>query len=223
MLRSKIDTSLKVIAKWDKNTYYFTNIAIDDNKLEKVVYNTTTNNDLDLIHKRLNHLSKDYLIKTLENTKGFNSNIQELNKIDLNDCKPCIYGKSHEITSYKPLESPKEILTYFDIDIASPFKNIGLKGERYFITFTCRSTRAIWVYALKYRSQALDKLKELVNLIKNQFNINIKGIYLDNAKEFFSSLFIEYCTNKGIILDPISPYAHSQNGIAERLNRYIIE
>jgi hypothetical protein len=166
LLSSKIDTSLKVIAKWDKNAYYFTNIVIDDNKLEKVVYNTT-NNDLDLIHKRLNHLSKDYLIKTLKNTKGFNSNIQELNKKDLNNCEPCIYSKSHEIISYKPLESPKEILTYFDVDIAGPFKNIGLKGERYFITFTCRSTRAIWVYSLKYRSQALDKLRELVNLIKN--------------------------------------------------------
>jgi hypothetical protein len=100
-------------------------------------------------------------------------------------------------------------LTYFDVDIAGPFKNIGLKGERYFITFTCRSTRAIWVYSLKYRSQALDKLRELVNLIKNQFDVNVKGIHLDNAKEFFSSLFLEYCANKGIILDPISPYAHS--------------
>ncbi len=75
LLRSKIDTSLKVIAKQDKNTYYFTNITIDNNKLEKVVYNTTTNNDLDLIYKRLNYLSKDYLIKTLENIKGFNSYI----------------------------------------------------------------------------------------------------------------------------------------------------
>ncbi len=71
LLCSKIDTSLKVIAKWDKNAYYFTNITIDDNKLEKVVYNTT-NNNLDLIYKRLNHLSKDYLIKTLQNIKGFN-------------------------------------------------------------------------------------------------------------------------------------------------------
>ncbi|CAM6031689.1 unnamed protein product, partial [Sphagnum compactum] len=61
-----------------------------------------------------------------------------LNKIDLNNYKPCIYGKSYEIISYKPLESLKEILTYFNIDITSPFKNLELKEERYFIIFTYR-------------------------------------------------------------------------------------
>jgi len=192
------------------------------------VYKVETEyNTLDLIHKRLNHLSKDYLIKTLEYSLGFKLNksdsIKELNKKELTNCEPCIYGKSHEIISYKPLGSPIDPLIYFDVDIAGPFKHLGLRGERYFITFTCRKTRLVWLYCLKTRSEAINKFILLINLIKNQFNINIKGFHLDNAKEFKSTLLLEFCSKRGVILDYTSPYAHSQNSIAERLNRYLIE
>jgi hypothetical protein len=62
LLSSKKNPSLEVIAKWDKNAYCFTNIVIDDSRLVKVVYSTTSNN-LSLRDKRLNY-------KTLRNKKG---------------------------------------------------------------------------------------------------------------------------------------------------------
>ena len=89
--------------------------------------------------------------------------------------------------SYKPLKAPKDILTFFDIDICGPFKIIGLLGERYFFTFTCRKTRAIWVYAIKTKAEAIDILATFINLILNQFSIKIKGFRLDNAAEFKSN------------------------------------
>ncbi len=52
------------------NTYCFTNIIIDDSRLVKVVYNTTSNN-LGLINKRLNY-------KTPRDKKGVQN--QPLNK-----------------------------------------------------------------------------------------------------------------------------------------------
>ncbi len=118
---------------------------------------------------------------------------------------------------------PTSNLIYFDIDIAGPFKIKGLKGERYFITITDRGTRAIWVYALKNKSDAYNILILFYKIIETQFNTKIKAIRLDNAKEFKSSKWDLFCKNKGIICEYTSPYSPSQNGISERLNRFLAE
>jgi hypothetical protein len=60
-------------------------------------------------------------------------------------------------------------------------------------------------------------------MIKTQFNIHIKIIRLDNTLEFKFQKWNDFIKSKGIICEYISPYSHVQNGIAERLNRYIIE
>ena len=46
---------------------------------------------------------------------------------------------------------------------------------------------------------------------------------MDNAREFILSEFQEYLDSEGIILEMTSPYLPSQNGVAERLNRTLIE
>ena len=46
---------------------------------------------------------------------------------------------------------------------------------------------------------------------------------MDNAREFILSEFLEYLDSEGIILEMTSPYLPSQNGVAERLNRTLIE
>ena len=72
----------------------------------------------------------------------------------------------HVIGSKKlMLDAPPLII--FDIDIAGPFKVKGLKGERYFLTITCRGSRAIWLYALKLKADAYDVLIDFCNMINN--------------------------------------------------------
>ena len=92
------------------------------------------------------------------------------------------------------------------MDIYSPFNINGFKKERYFITLTCRKTRAIWVYAIKFKSQAFNILIDFYNLIINQFNINIKAFRLDNAKEFKSNKWTAFIKSKGIICKYTSSY-----------------
>ena len=109
--------------------------------------------------------------------------------------------------SYIPLKSPIDKLIYFDIDIAGPFRIKGLKGESYILTFICRKTRLVYIYCLKFKADAVDRLIELYNLFKNQFKIYIKGLYLDNAKEFKSTKWDMFYKAKGIYNDYISPYS----------------
>jgi hypothetical protein len=60
-------------------------------------------------------------------------------------------------------------------------------------------------------------------MIKTQFNIEIKAFRLDNAPEFKSDKWTNWTTLKGIICEYTSPYTPPQNGISERLNRYLVE
>ena len=218
---SKFNLNLK--AKWNYNAYYL-DLIINHDLLEPVIYNISKFNKLDLIHKRLNHLNKDYLIKTLKNTKGLIRDKEDLNnyKEDLNNCDSCHLGKFTRVGSKEPFK-PTSNLIYFDTDIAGPFSTRGLKGECYFITITDRGTRAIWVYPIKFKSDALDILISFYKIIETQFNIKIKALRLDNAREFKSNKWNLFCKNKGIICEYTSPYSPSQNGISERLNRFLIE
>ena len=127
---------------------------VDSNKSSK----------LDLYHKRLLHTNKEFIYKTIEGSKGLK--IQK--GLDLSDCSACNSSKIHAISSNK-LMSDTPPLTIFDIDIVGPFKIKGLKGERYFLTITCRGSRAIWEYALKHKAEAYDTLIEWYNMITTQF------------------------------------------------------
>ena len=60
-------------------------------------------------------------------------------------------------------------------------------------------------------------------MIETQFEVKIKAFKLDNAKEFKSNKFTLFCNEQGTLLEYTSPYSASQNGIAERLNKYIVE
>ncbi|CZT10415.1 uncharacterized protein RCO7_10536 [Rhynchosporium graminicola] len=99
-------------------------------------------------------------------------------------------GKIYAISSTKPM-SDTPPLTVFNIDIAGPFKIKGLKGERYFLTITYRGSRAIWVYALKYKAEA--------------------ALKLDNTGEFKSNEKTIFYKDKGIIYKYTSPYSPEQN------------
>ena len=182
--------------------------------------NNHINTDLNLYHKRLLHINKDYIIKTIDNVSGLKA---INNKNELYNCDSCYFGKFSRIISRNPLSNNSKILTIIDIDIAGPFKVLGLKGERYFIMITCRASRVIWIYSIKYKSDALDILIRFYALVENHFNTKVLIIRLDNAAEFKSSKWTLFCNNKGIACEYTSPYTPNQNSIAERLNRYILE
>jgi hypothetical protein len=212
---------LNLSAKWNYNAYYL-DAKVDYNQIESTVYYTSSSNKLDLIHKRLNHINKDYLIKTLNCTKGLDIIAKDVSKHKLANCDSCYIGKFTKKGSKEPFKATENLI-YFDIDIAGPFKIEGIKGERYFLTITDRGSRSIWVYPIKFKSDALDILISFYTLIETQFNVKIKALRLDNAKEFRSTKWTSFCSNKGIICEYTSPYSTPQNGISERLNRYLIE
>jgi hypothetical protein len=153
----------------------------------------------------------------------FITNLKALVNINfLNNYNNCYIGKFIEKGNKIPINTA-EFLILFDIDLYRLIIFIGFKEERYFIIFICRSTRAIWVYILKYKLEVFDVIINFYNIIKTQFNINIKIFYYNNIKELKSKRLGLFANKKNILFKYISFYSPAQNGIAEKFNRYIIE
>jgi len=158
---SHSSSNTRLEATWNLNAYYL-NVKIDYDVLEPIAYkiDPVVNNKLDLYHKRLNHINKDYIIKTIEHTKGLDLTNDSK---ELHNCDSCYYGKFQEIVSRKPLQSAT-LLTTFDIDTAGAFRVVGLRGERYFFTIIDKPSRAIWIYPTK--NQKADGLTKPLARVK---------------------------------------------------------
>jgi hypothetical protein len=73
-------------------------------------------------------LIKELLIKTIDNAFRLSS---KLIKLNLNHYNPCFIGKFYEKGNKTPTSHALN-LTIFDVDIARPFRLLGLKEEAYF-------------------------------------------------------------------------------------------
>ena len=72
-------------------------------------------------------------------------------------------------------------------------------------------------------STVADKYKEFVAKASNKFQRKPKILRSDNGGEYTGSKLINYLKQEGIRLQTSVPYSPSQNGVAERKNRSIVE
>ncbi|GJT08115.1 retrovirus-related pol polyprotein from transposon TNT 1-94 [Tanacetum coccineum] len=62
-----------------------------------------------------------------------------------------------------------------------------------------------------------------IKRVKNQNDIKVKQLRTDNGTEFKNSILVNFCDEKGISQNFLSPYTPEQNGVAERKIRTLIE
>ncbi|CAH9141299.1 unnamed protein product, partial [Cuscuta epithymum] len=80
------------------------------------------------------------------------------------------------------------------------------------------STRWSHVSLLSTRNFAFANLLAQIIRLRSQFpDYSIKKIRLDNAGEFTSQSFNDYCMSIGIDVEHPVPHVHTQNGLAESL------
>jgi transposase InsO family protein len=91
------------------------------------------------------------------------------------------------------------------------------------VTFIDDFSRKVWVYFLNHKDDALTAFKQWKALVENETDRKIKKLRTDNGLEFcnseFNSLYVGYgiARHKTILGTP------QQNGVAERMNRTILE
>ena len=76
---------------------------------------------------------------------------------------------------------------------------------------------------MKNQAKLYSIFQKIYAEIQTQFNISIRVLRSDNAREYFSAPFISFMSQHGILHQ--SSYAHTpqQNGVVERKNRHLVE
>lgn len=175
-----------------------------------------------LWHKRLGHLNSESM-RLLKNKLA--TGIQYLNE-DFKKCLPCVKGKMTRRTfsSLGPCSRASAKLELFHSDVCGPMKVESFQHNLYFVTFTDDYSRLTFCYFIKHKDEVAECFRELNILVKNQHNgQGIKVVRTDGGGEYIGASFLGVCKEFGIIHDTTSRYAAQQNGVAERLNRTLLE
>ena len=93
----------------------------------------------------------------------------------------------------------------------------------YYVSFIDKFSRNTWIYFLKKKSKVFDKFKEFKALVENQTEKKIKVLKTNNGGEFCNKEFEELCKKCGIARQKTTTYTPQKNGVAERMNRALME
>ncbi|KAL2243405.1 UNVERIFIED_CONTAM: Retrovirus-related Pol polyprotein from transposon TNT 1-94 [Sesamum indicum] len=152
-----------------------------------------------LWHKRLGHISKKGL-DFLRKDGILNENIE---KLDF--CDDCVLGKHHKV--------------HFP---ASPSPNPSIS--------TCILIMCMLMYGdlrmyllMVHKSEVFEKFEKWRTLVENQTGKKLKSLRTDNGLGFCNQNFSEMCEKHGIKRHKTNPYTPQQNGVAERMNRILLD
>ncbi|GJV41687.1 putative ribonuclease H-like domain-containing protein, partial [Tanacetum coccineum] len=169
-----------------------------------------------LWHRRLGHI----------NFKNINKLVKENLVRDLplkrfeNDqtCVACLKGKQHRASfktkAFNPIAKP---LFMLHMDLFGPTFVSSLMHKKYCLVVSDDYSRFSWVFFLSTKDETTEILKNFIKEVENLVDKKVKIIRSDNGTEFKNKVMDDFCREKGIKRE------YSQNGVAERKNRTLIE
>ncbi|KAK2376223.1 putative mitochondrial protein [Trifolium repens] len=182
----------------------------------------TNQNKFIVWHDRLGHPGSIMMRKIIENSCGHQLKNQKIPQSNKLSCASCSQGKL--IIRPSPVKIRSEPLNFLERihgDICGPI-HPPCGPFRYFMVLIDASTRWSHVCLLSTRNQAFARLLAQLIRIRAHFpDYPVKKIRLDNAAEFSSQAFNEYCMSIGIDIEHPVAHVHTQNGLAESLIKRI--
>ena len=172
----------------------------------------------DLWHRRLGHLSMDGICKL----KGMAEGIPDKLSRDIDFCECCKRSKMTKLPFADERTRARRPLQRIHSDVCGPL-DATHDGYKYFVSFVDDYTHMAVIYLMRKKSEVIIRLKEFVAMAEAHFGTKVERLRSDNGGEYSSIALKQYCTDRGIILEPTTPYTPELNGVAERLNRTLME
>lgn len=139
-----------------------------------------------------------------------------------NICESCIEGKMFETPYPQIATSVQNVHDVCVTDICEmPVKSHGL--NHHFMTMIDVRSRYCCVYFLRRKSDAVQNIINHIEWMKNQLHSKPRILRSDRGKEYLCNELQNYLASEGIKFECTVGYASSQNGIAERKNRTLVE
>ena len=180
----------------------------------------TEEDKTELWHRRLGHMSQRGLqeLHKKEQLDGVMSAALEF-------CKYCTLGKQTRVSFNLSSSENKSkgVLDYIHTDVWGPSATISKGGARYFVSFIDDFSRKVWIFFMKTKNEVFTKFKEWKAEVENQTGRKIKCLRSDNGGEYRDKKFLQLCKDEGITRHFTVKKTPQQNGVAERMNRTLME
>ena len=189
-------------------------------------YNATPKTVLEaqkLWHDRLGHTNERAIRKL--NKRKEETGVELDSKPDTVKCEECVESNmtsSARTSSLTPADAKLGDIVFSDV--CGPFSIKGYNGDRYFVTFTDGATKLLYLETIKKKGaeEILHAFKTFYQKLKTQFDVKVKRLHTDNGGEFDNDLMWDFATKNGMELTTIAPYEPRSNGVAERINRTLL-
>ncbi|PKU68003.1 Retrovirus-related Pol polyprotein from transposon TNT 1-94 [Dendrobium catenatum] len=132
-------------------------------------------------------------------------------------------AKSHRLPTSLSQSVTSSLFAVVHSDIWGPFSSVPAQGYRYYVSFIDDFSKYTWIYPLVHKSEVFSKFIEFQKFVERQFNKTIQIIRTDNGGEYVNKQFQTHCKTTGISHQVTCPHTPSQNGVAERKHRHLIE
>ena len=142
---------------------------------------------------------------------------------ELTFCESCPQGKHSRAKFPSSDRRGKEPLDLVHSDLCGKMNEKSLGGAQYFLSFIDDSTRYVWVYFLKSKDQVFEKFLEWKAMVEKSVGRKLKIFRTDNGGEYTSKEFERYLMTEGVRHELTIPKTPEQNGVAERMNRMLVE
>ncbi|UZJ53681.1 hypothetical protein CBS101457_003001 [Exobasidium rhododendri] len=173
--------------------------------------------DLSLWHQRLGHIAEQAVKHTL-NQGGVKKVVDQDGEV----CSSCLQG-GHVRHSFSPRHTKSsEPLALVHSDVVGPLPP-SLKHNRYFCTFVDDATGFLIAYTMKGKDSTFQSFKQFLPLAERAAAKPLRILRSDGGGEYVNAEMQQFLADHGIPHQITIARTPQQNGVAERLNRTLME
>lgn len=172
-------------------------------------------------HRRLGHMNFQSMKKMRDGAVDgikFSDDDAEIRK-----CETCAKGKQTRLSFKSSVSETSKILEIIHSDLMGPMETRSISHARYILTFVDDFSKKVFCFFLKAKSDVLETFIEFKAFVETQTEGKIKKFRTDNGGEYLSNDFDRFCKKHGIHHELSNPHTPEQNGVAERMNRTLVE
>ena len=179
---------------------------------------------VDKLHRLLGHVSPEAAKVMVKKEIVEGLTLDESSQMPTT-CSSCEYGKAHRKPIKKERKAPRaskigeEVHT--DVWGPSPIRTIG--GREYFSAYTDDYSRYSKLYLQRLKSETFASYKKYEAFLRRQRGAEIKKLHSDRRGEYLSKKFSDHLGEKGTVRNLTVHDTPEHNGVAERLNRTLLE
>ncbi|PNW85386.1 hypothetical protein CHLRE_03g183950v5 [Chlamydomonas reinhardtii] len=179
------------------------------------------------LHRRFGHLGWTALMQMVGGSlvTGLDVDLCALSQAAGSVCSTCIEAKAASLPFPNSSSEPPQPLALAHSDVCGPMPTVGRGGARYFTTLLDAATGLSAVRLLPTRDHAGVALQEMIAQFESHCRDGgkLRILRSDNGGEYHAEQLEQWLRERSTAHQFSAPYTPQQNGVAERLNRTLME